>query len=64
MPIGKVGNFGYKTFNPSTADKIDIGGVINPSAISAEQPKNAATKGHLNFCSFTKAYKAKMPPSP
>ena len=46
------------------ADEIDIGGVIKPSANNAEQPINAAIKGHFAGCFFTNAYKEKIPPSP
>ena len=33
--------FGNNIFKPSTADEIEIGGVINPSAIKVAQPMMA-----------------------
>lgn len=51
--IGKVGSPGKRISNPSIAEEIEMGGVIKPSAISAEQPINAATIGHFAGCVLT-----------
>ena len=53
------GNF----FNPSTAEVIEIGGVIIPSASSAAPPIIAAITSHF-FLRRTRANNAKIPPSP
>ncbi len=45
--MGRVGNSGNKMPNPSIAEDIEIGGVMNPSAIKAEQPMRVAIMGHL-----------------
>jgi hypothetical protein len=41
-----------------------MGGVIIPSASKALPPMMAGTINHLIFVFFTKAYNAKIPPSP
>src|SRR4051812_37519311 len=66
MPItmGTVSMCGYKIFNPSTADEIEIGGVINPSAINDAQPISAGMIVHFALYLRTNAYNAKIPPSP
>ncbi len=50
-------------FNPSTAEVIEIGGVIIPSASSAAPPMVAGTTSHF-LRRRTSANKAKIPPSP
>ena len=64
MIICIIGRSGLIFAKPSTADEIEMAGVINPSAINEAQPINVGTIIHLAFLSFNKAYKAKMPPSP
>ena len=56
--------FGYKMINPSTAEDIEIGGVIKPSAINAAHPINAGIIVHLALYLRTNANNAKIPPSP
>ena len=48
---------------PSTADVMEMGGVIIPSANSAAPPSIAGKASHF-FRRRTNAYKAKVPPSP
>ena len=61
--IGNTGISGLTILNPSTAEEIDIAGVIKPSAIKVEQPIRAGRITHLRLF-FNKANKAKIPPSP
>ncbi len=55
---------GLNIFKPSTAEETEIGGVIIPSAKSVLPPIIAGTMSHFIFVFFTKANKAKIPPSP
>ena len=64
ITIGTVGISGLKIRNPSTAEETEIGGVIIPSASKALPPIMAGTISHWILVLFTKAYKAKIPPSP
>ena len=49
---------------PSTAEEIEMAGVINPSAISVEHPIKAGMIIQRYLRSFKSANKAKIPPSP
>ena len=49
---------------PSTAEEIEIAGVINPSANKVEQPIKAGIITHFIRLDFNKAKRAKIPPSP
>ena len=49
---------------PSTAEDIDIAGVMNPSAIRVEHPINAGIIIHRYLLSFRRANKANIPPYP
>ncbi len=49
--------------NPSTADVMEMGGVIIPSASKAAPPTMAGKTSHF-FRLRTSAYKANVPPSP
>ena len=62
--IGIIGISGKMLFTPSTADEIEMAGVIKPSAISVAQPMSAGIMIHLIFFFLSKANKAKIPPSP
>ncbi len=64
ITIGTVSKLGYIIVKPSTADEIEIGGVINPSAIKDAQPINAGIIVHFALYLLTNAYNAKIPPSP
>ena len=64
ITIGTVSKPGYIIVKPSTADEIEIGGVINPSAIKDAQPINAGIIVHFALYLLTNAYNAKIPPSP
>ena len=50
-------------FKPSIADVIEIGGVIIPSASNDAPPIIAGITSHFRLL-LTRAYKAKVPPSP
>lgn len=50
-------------FKPSTAEVMEIGGVIIPSA-NKDAPPNIAGKTSHFFLRLTRAYKEKIPPSP
>ena len=47
--IGKTGISGLIIASPSTAEEMDIAGVINPSAIRVEHPINAGKIIHFFF---------------
>ena len=64
MTIGMTGISGKMLFTPSTAEEIEMAGVMNPSAINVAQPMRAGMMIHLAFFSFSKANSAKIPPSP
>ncbi len=49
--------------SPSTAEVMEMGGVIMPSASKAAPPIIAGTTNHFRL-RRTKAYNAKVPPSP
>ena len=49
---------------PSTAEDIEMAGVMKPSAISVAQPMSAGMIIHLYFLFFKSAKSAKIPPSP
>ena len=59
-----MGKSGLILLSPSTADEIEIAGVMNPSAKSVAQPINAGMITHLIRRFFNKANNAKIPPSP
>ena len=58
MTIGMTGISGKMLFTPSTAEEIEIAGVMNPSAIKVAQPIKAGMMIHLTFFSFNKANKS------
>ena len=64
ITMGTVCISGYKIVKPSTAEEMEIGGVIKPSAMSDAHPNNAGIKVHFALYRRTIAYKAKIPPSP
>ena len=62
--IGIIGISGKILLTPSTAEEIEMAGVIKPSAISVAQPMSAGIMIHLSLRFFNNANKAKIPPSP
>ena len=62
--MGITGTSGLILLIPSTAEEMEMAGVMNPSARSVAQPMSAGITIHFAFFSFNKAYKAKIPPSP
>jgi len=63
ITIGIVCKCGKVVCKPSTADEIVIGGVIIPSAKSAQPPTTAGTMSHLAL-RRTRENSEKIPPSP
>ena len=63
ITIGTVGKPGCTILSPSMAEETVMGGVIIPSAKSAQPPIIAGIISHFAFL-FTKEYKEKIPPSP
>ena len=61
---GITGKSGKIFSIPSTAEEIEIAGVINPSANKVEQPIKAGIITHFMRRDFNKAKSAKIPPSP
>ena len=59
-----TGTSGFMALMPSTADDIEMAGVIKPSAISVAQPIRAGIMIHFNLLFLSKANNAKIPPSP
>ena len=64
MLMGTTGVWGFNPLSPSIADTTVIDGVIMPSAINVLAPIMAITYSHFFLLFLTKAYKAKIPPSP
>ena len=62
--IGMTGTSGFMALMPSTADDIEMAGVIKPSAMSVAQPIRAGIMIHFNLLFLSKANNAKIPPSP
>ena len=62
--IGNTGKSGLMLLIPSTAEDMEIAGVINPSAIKVAQPINAGIITQRTRLVLSKANKAKIPPSP
>jgi len=63
ITMGMVCKCGNDVCKPSIADDIVIGGVIIPSASSAQPPITAGTMSHLAR-RLTNEKREKMPPSP
>ena len=61
--MGITGIPSSKTFNPSTADATEIGGVIIPSHNNVAAPIIEGQNNHFPLL-FTKLYNEKIPPSP
>ena len=61
---GSTGKSGLMLLIPSTAEEIEMAGVINPSARRVAQPINAGIITHLIRFAFNSAKSAKIPPSP
>ncbi len=61
---GRTGNSGFMLLIPSTAEEMEIAGVIKPSARSVAQPIRAGIMTHLTLFAFSNAKRANIPPSP
>ena len=62
--IGITGTSGLMLLMPSTAEEMEMAGVMNPSASKVAQPMSAGITTQRTFRSFSKAKRAKIPPSP